>query len=193
MIKDNNEIKNYEENRHLINSGDILLCSGKAIFSKMIQKFTNSKWSHVAFIIRMPSIDRIMVLESVESIGVRAVTLSSYIKDYNGTGKRYNGDLIIARHSHMKDCFIENLSKKAVDLLGHPYDSQEIMRISARIAASKVMDLSCEMPKEHNEYICSEYVDACYRSIGIHIKPSCGYVAPSDFANDNNVYPIFGV
>ena len=58
--------KNYHEIRHEIRSGDILLCSGQSLFSTMIQKATNSVWSHVAFILRLDMIDRIMVLESVE-------------------------------------------------------------------------------------------------------------------------------
>jgi hypothetical protein len=193
MIPDNNEIKDYDSHRHLIKSGDILMCSGTSLFSKLIQRFTKSKWSHVAFVLRMPSIDRIMVLESVESMGVRAVTLSSYLKDYNGTGERYPGELVIARHSQMQESLIYNLSKNAVDLLGHPYDPQEIMRITARIAASKVADLPCTIRDKNKDFICSEYVDECYRSIGIIVEQSCGFIAPSDFANDRNVHAVFGV
>ena len=185
------EQSKYEDSRYLIKSGDILLCSGNSTFSNLIKKFTNSEWSHVAFVMRIPSIDRLMVLESVESIGVRAVALSSYLKDYNGSGQRYPGKLLISRHKKMEDCFIENLSKKAIDLLGYPYDKQEIMRISSRIVASKIMNLSCEIPARNKEYICSEYVDECYRSIGIHITPSCGFIAPRDFANDPQIYPVF--
>src|SRR5688500_3806137 len=119
--------KNYETLRHEIRSGDILLCSGQAVFSSMIQQATQSVWSHVAFILRLDVIDRIMLLESVESICVRAVTLSSYLRDYNGTGKAYPGTLMLARHRDMKEGHIKFLSKTAVDFLGHPYHTQEIL------------------------------------------------------------------
>lgn len=184
------EKSKYDEKRYLIESGDILLCSGNSTFSKLIKKFTDSKWSHVGFILHLKSPNRLMVMESVESIGVRTVTLSSYLNNYNGSGKPYDGEIMIARHRKMKDCFIEKLSAKAIDLLGHPYDKDEIIRITARIATSKFNRLSCSVPKGDNEYICSEYVDECYRSIGINIKPSCGFITPADFANDENIYPV---
>ena len=60
--------KHYRELRHEIRSGDILLCSGHSVFSTLIKKATGSIWSHIGFILRVDAIDRIMVLESVESI-----------------------------------------------------------------------------------------------------------------------------
>ncbi len=58
--------QDYKKVRPKIHSGDILLCSGSSVFSQMIQKATGSIWSHVAFVIRLDTIGRIMVLESVE-------------------------------------------------------------------------------------------------------------------------------
>jgi hypothetical protein len=69
---------NYGKIRQDIKSGDLLLASGTSVFSQLIQHVTKSIWSHVAFILRVDSIDRIMVLDSIESIGVRTVPLSSY-------------------------------------------------------------------------------------------------------------------
>jgi hypothetical protein len=181
---------NYQEIRPLINSGDILLCSGSSLFSRMIQKFTKSKWSHVAFIIRLDIIDRIMVLESVESIGVRCVPLSAYFNNYNGSRMPYSGELMIARHKDMCESHIEKLSQHAVDLLGHQYDSAEIARIASRIATSFVSKGQCELPTQDDVYICSEYVYECFKSIGIMIHHSCGFVAPKDFADDHNIHRI---
>lgn len=183
--------KLYEENRSLIKSGDILLCSGNAKFSKLIKRITGSKWSHVAFIINIEAIDRLMVLESVESIGVRTVPLSSYISNYNGSGIGYDGDLRISRHNQMQAHNIHNLSRKAVDLLGHQYDSKEIMRITAKIVASMVKDsLYCDLPDGDDAYICSEYVDECFKSIGINVHTECGYIIPDNFATDENIRTI---
>ena len=47
--------------------------------SQMIQAATDSIWSHVAFVVRLEVIDRIMVLESLEPVGVRTVPLSKYL------------------------------------------------------------------------------------------------------------------
>jgi hypothetical protein len=160
------------------------------MFSKLIKGFTGSKWSHVGFILKLPKPERLMVLESVESIGVRTVTLSSYFRNYNGSGKPYDGEILIARHKHMKDHMIQDLSEKAIDLLGHPYDKNEIIRITAKIAASKIKNISCEIPESDNVFTCAEYADECFNSLGINIK-KCGYITPGDFMNDPFVYRLF--
>ena len=82
-------LKKYIELRESIRSGDILLCSGNSAISNMIKKATGSSWSHVAFILRLDYIDRILVLECVESIGVRAIPLRNYVCDYNGSGRAF--------------------------------------------------------------------------------------------------------
>ena len=88
----------YIEIRREINSGDLLLCSGTSVFSSMIQAATKSIWSHVGFVMYLDSIDRVMVLESVESIGVRTVSLSKYLYDYDSRGNPYPGRITVARH-----------------------------------------------------------------------------------------------
>ena len=47
------KVVNYKKFRDEIRSGDLLLCSGSAWFSRMIQKTTNSVWSHVGFVMRL--------------------------------------------------------------------------------------------------------------------------------------------
>jgi hypothetical protein len=182
------ETYNYEIFRDKIHSGDILLCSGTSIFSKLIQRFTGSPWSHVGFILRISQIDRIMVLESVESIGVRSVPLSSYIINYNGSGRPYPGEISIMRHDDFSPHMLHDLSRKAIDLLGHPYDSSEISRIAARIAFTDAEETACRIPKGDNDFICSEYVYECFKSVGIIIQHDCrGFIAPKDFANDKKI------
>ena len=90
----------YAAFRHKIRNGEVLLCSGKAVFSKLIQRATGSIWSHVGFVMRMDSIDRVMVLESVESIGVRTVPLSTYLRDYDSEGHPYKGRMVLLRHKN---------------------------------------------------------------------------------------------
>lgn len=184
--------KTYTELHNDIRSGDILLCSGSAVFSNMIKQVTHSVWSHVAFVLRLDVIDRIMLLESVEDIGVRAVTLRSYLNDYNGTEQPYPGKIMLARHHDMKPENIKNLSRHAVDLLGHPYNKQEIIRIAARISMDTVgLNTSGKDELTQREFICSEYAYECFRSVGVTIKfDKLGFIAPSDFANSPKVTPI---
>jgi hypothetical protein len=174
---------NYLKLRPGIRSGDILLCSGSSVFSNLIQQVTQSIWSHVAFILRIDAIDRIMVLESVESIGVRAVALSSYVNNYNGSGKPYPGKMLIARHSAFNDEKVPNLSREAVDLLGYPYDKNEIVRIAARISLRSANTLPTINLGQDHAFICSEYAAMCFQSVGIEIhKENGGWISPADFA-----------
>jgi hypothetical protein len=179
---------NYNELRHGIRSGDILLCSGNSAMSNIIQKATGSIWSHVAFILRLDFIDRILVLECVESIGVRAIPLRNYVVDYNGTGRGYPGKVLLARHHDVKQEKIINLSKTALDLLGYPYNTQEILRIAARISMHALGGKFNPDPLTGREFICSEYAYVCFKSIGVSIEfNQLGFVAPADFAGADKV------
>ena len=185
---------NYDTFRQQIQTGDILLCSGSGWFSKMIQGSTESIWSHVGFVMRLDSIDRVMVLESVEPLGVRTVPLSKYLNDYDSEGHPYPGGLILARHQDFqakaKAKALARFGQFAVDLFGYPYDKDEIAKIAARIMASHIpfsaKDKKALAPDR--EYICSEYAYECYKSIGIEIDyDSRGFVAPADFARTQEV------
>lgn len=184
----------YDTFRKQIQTGDILLCSGSGWFSKMIQGSTESVWSHVGFVMRIESIDRVMVLESVEPLGVRTVPLSKYVKDYDSAGHPYPGGLIMARHrdfqAKAQTKALTRFGQFAVDLFGYPYDKDEIAKIAARIMASHIpfsaKDKKAMAPDR--EYICSEYAYECYKSIGIEIDyDPRGFVAPADFARTREV------
>ena len=164
------------------------------MFSRMIQAASDSVWSHVAFVMRLDAIDRVMVLESLEPIGVRTVPLRKYVEDYDSCGNPYPGRLAVARHDEFDkmadDRALRRLGKFAVDLFGYPYDRSEIARIAARIVASKLRSprLSVRAVKRDREYICSEYVWECYRSLGINIDyDQRGFIAPADFAGAKGV------
>jgi hypothetical protein len=88
----------YDELREQVQDGNLLLCSGSATFSKLIQMATRSIWSDVGLVMRLQAIDPVLVLESVESMGVRAVPLSSYVRDYSGLETGYPVRFLIARH-----------------------------------------------------------------------------------------------
>ncbi|WP_258956595.1 YiiX/YebB-like N1pC/P60 family cysteine hydrolase [Legionella sainthelensi] len=124
---------NYDQIRDTIKTGDLLFASGNSLMSSMIKGATNSVWSHVAFIVRLEAIDRIMIMESVETVGVRTVALSNYVRNYNGSGQGYPGKIMLARYQDFPINSFSNLSKQAVDLLGYPYNTEEVLRIAARI------------------------------------------------------------
>ena len=184
----------YNQFRPEIKSGDLLLCSGSGVFSCMIQAVTESTWSHVGFVMRLDAIGRVMVLESVEPLGVRTVPLRKYLVDYDNRGNPYPGGIAIARHRDFTTMANENKLRQfgqfAVDLFGYPYDRDEIVKIAARIGASHLPFTKKyrKALKRDREYICSEYVWECYRQLGIFIEhDSSGFIAPADFAKAEEV------
>lgn len=190
----------YEQIRDQAQNGDVLICSGAGLFSSMIQQATDSIWSHVGFILRLEEIDRVMLLESIEPIGVRTIRLSKYLTGYDEKRKKpYKGGLAIIRHSQFGDLVdhskLKQLAQYAVECFGHPYDKDEIAKIAARIMSAKIPFTAKQKRKikADNEFICSEYVARCYAEIGIKVKWNrLGFIAPSDFAADPN-FELVGV
>ncbi len=184
----------YSRIRSKLKNGDVLLCSGEGLFSNMIQQATGSIWSHVGFILRLDDVDRVMLLESVEPIGVRTIRLSKYLTGYDEKGKTpYKGGLVILRHKGFDNIVdsqkLKELIRYAVECFGHPYDKDEIVKIAARILASKIPFTQKQKRKikPDKEFICSEYVARCYEEVGVNVQwNKLGFIAPNDFVKDHN-------
>ncbi|MBI1250065.1 MAG: hypothetical protein GC189_01155 [Alphaproteobacteria bacterium] len=181
----------YDQLRGQIQNGDILLCNGTAMFSRLIQKATRCPWSHVGFIVKLDAIDRVMVVESVDGAGVRTQALSILVNGNDKRIKPYPGRLAIARHDDFAAMVTNErlrlASQYAVDRFAAPYGMVQITKIATRIALAR---LGVRLPRlrANGEYICSEYAAECYAAIGLAIQPSkLGFVAPGDFAADPKV------
>ena len=73
-------VDSYQQRRAKLRSGDLLFASGDYTVSKAIRKMTDSPWSHVGVVFWLKSIQRVLLLESVESIGVRFAPLSLRVR-----------------------------------------------------------------------------------------------------------------
>lgn len=181
----------YERVRSELRTGDLLLCSGTGIFSELIKAATESEFSHVGFIVRNNEIDRLFVYESVESVGVRPVVLSNYVKNYLGSGSGYPGRIMIARHAkfdQLTDAI--KLVQFGADHFSYPFDKDEIIRIAARIMSVKLGMLNGEF-KRDKEFICSEYVFEAFAAAGIHYDyDPRGFITPSDFPKNPHTFPV---
>ena len=180
----------YESIRALVCSGDLLLCSGNYWFSKLLRKASGSCWSHVGFVMKTDD-DGALVLESVERLGVRTVPLTKYLEDYDDEGHPYQGGVVLARHRDFAERadpgVLQQLARVAAERFGYAYGADQIGRIAARITASRLAQDREDWSEleRRGDYVCSEYVSDCYRSVGIEIKPvRRGFVAPADFARD---------
>lgn len=186
----------YATLRPQIQSGDILLCSGTAPFSRIIQSTTGSPWSHVALLCWDTQIDRLLVFESVESIGCWDIPVSRYVVDYKDTGCPYPGRIFIARHpgtATLTPAQWVTFKQAAKDRGGYVYDKQEIMRIAACLLSRNVHQEPPDI-RDARKFICSEFAAVCLQAVGINIpwNPR-GFIAPADFAADPAVTILWEV
>ena len=180
-----------------VQSCDILMISGSSLLDELIKKGTSSVWSHIGILFKLNdgTISRIMMMESTEPGGIRAVPLSNYLSNFNGTGKGFAGKMLIARYTNFPIQGISSAATQAIDLLGYPYSIDDIMSIAARIVLKDVVNsvLSSDVSSK-TAYICSEYVEACYKAAGVNIPyNTAGYIAPSDFMACDQVVPLYYV
>lgn len=189
-FNDINQIS-YEQAIREIQTGDIILCSGQYLVSELIKKASNSIFSHVGILFRWN--EHIMILESVEDDGVRAIPLWHYVKNYENSNRKYNGYIYVARHEMIKN---SNLSsgkiriffEEAINSLNRNYDKNEIARIVARIG------LGIGRHEDNDEYICSEFVDECFKKLEVEFsRDSMGYILPEHIAADPNIKPLFQI
>jgi hypothetical protein len=181
-----------------VRDGDLFLCSGHDPFSRLIGWATKSPWTHVALAYRWPAIGRIMVFESVQQYGVRAVPIGMFVSQSSTGQKPYPGQILLARHEDYAEkggkqgsAAMKRLADFAVDRFGSPFAGAEILKIGARICLGA---LNVRLPRAlgpKDEFICSEYVARCYRAIGIEIPwDGLGFIAPADFALDPKIRPV---
>ncbi|MBU6391148.1 MAG: hypothetical protein KGJ87_07795 [Planctomycetota bacterium] len=179
----------YDEIRGQIQTGDILFCKGNYAFSDVISKLSGWPFSHVAVVFWL--YNRVLVLESEVFFGVRAVPLSSYVNNYNNTNKPYAGDMYLGRHEETKTLDNDKISKligRGVDLLTRKYDNEELVRIFWRITTKMGKH------EDNNEYICSEFVQECFKQIGVEFpSEQGGFTFPGSIASDQKVKALFKI
>ncbi|MEC2198088.1 YiiX/YebB-like N1pC/P60 family cysteine hydrolase [Bacillus subtilis] len=180
------KIIKYRDLNNDLKNGDLLLCSGEYLVSKLIKQVSNSQFSHVGFIVKWKGLS--LLIESVEDDGVRIVPLEHYLNNYENTNKGYNGKLYIARHKQLNNDNVEKQNKiivKGLSLLNKNYDKSEIAQIVARIG------LGLGKHKNNEEFICSEFVDVCFKEADICFSSDeKGFIFPEHIAADPNVIPI---
>jgi len=118
-------VTRYKTIRPKLRSGDLFFCSGNYLISKAIRTFTKSPWSHVGIIFVIKQIDRVLLLESVEDMGVRFAPASNYFEEYEDS-EPYDGNIVLGRVDGMNDKLVEKIASFGCDELTRPYDKAEI-------------------------------------------------------------------
>jgi cell wall-associated NlpC family hydrolase len=175
-------IRKYEAIRSELQTGDIVFCSGNYIFSKIIQGFTKSVWSHVGVIYRDEAIDRVLILESETGIGVRLAPFSKYLKDYHGKNKPYKGNMFIGKINPQVPLEKRKLGiSYGLDELTKPYDNWEIIRIAIRLM------FGITKKQTDRKYICSELVQEVFNHADIKFPTKNSIISPVDIWIDKRV------
>jgi hypothetical protein len=183
----------YSQLRPQIRDGDLMLCSARDLGSRAIRWATRSLWSHVAIAFRIEELDRVLILEAVQKIGVRAVPLSDFIARTSSGTHPYPGHIVVARHRDIDIAadgtgLMPRMQQFAFDRLGAKFSNIESAKIALRIALGR---LGLRMPRHlapDDDYICSEYVAGCYDSVGLKIEwDGRGFIAPSNIAADPRI------
>ncbi|HOY14270.1 MAG TPA: YiiX/YebB-like N1pC/P60 family cysteine hydrolase [Saprospiraceae bacterium] len=171
----------YEKIRPYLKTGQIVFCSGSYLFSGIIQKLTNSVWSHVGIIYKDEELGRVLLLEAEPYIGIRLIPLSKYLRDYK-KDRPYKGQMVITNLTYE---LTEEEHNKAIsfglDELSRPYDNWEIIRIMLRIL------FKIGKREKNRNYICSELVRDCFAKSGYLFKINDSYVSPQEIWQDENI------
>jgi len=173
----------YAEVRAQLVSGDLLFAAGNYLFSRLIRWTTHAPWSHVGIVYREPLLDRVLLLESVETFGVRFAPLSKYLSDY-ADGQPYDGEIAIARIGGLEHAQMTTAMRFGLDQLTDPYDRRQVYRILARILLGRV----ARQRRRHEAFICSELVHECFLGAGLRLgQATRGYACPGDLWSDPRV------
>ena len=184
----------YATVRAQVRNGDILLCSATDLGSRAIRWATRSLWSHVALAFWLAELQRVLVLECVERIGVRAVPLSDFVTRTSSGQTPYPGQILLARHADLRSsdpATLREMSTFAFDRLGAKFSNRETAKIGARIALGR---LGVALPGRlapDDDFVCSEYVARCFERVGLPVPwDGLGFIAPSDIAADPRVMAV---
>lgn len=175
-------VEDYKTIRGALQTGDIVFCGGNYLFSRIIQRFTKSMWSHVGVIYRDEQLNRVLILESEKLYGVRLTPLSKYIKDYHGKNKPYKGRMVVGRLSApLNEQDVKNGICFGFDELTKPYDNWEILRIATRILFKR------GKRADDRKYICSELVFEVFRRANYKFHYNNSLISPDDIWRDENI------
>jgi hypothetical protein len=186
---------NYNVHRGSINTGDIILFSGKGRISNIIKWITKSKWSHVGVAIKIKELDMILCLESTTLVDVPDYETGATVKGVQITNLserilKYDGDVVV-RHLvdiNRDQVFSETLEKFKKEHRNKAYERHCIELFNA--AYDGVLGQNKE---DLSSLFCSELVAELYQQWGLLSDkiPSNEYT-PKDFSTNGNINLLNG-
>ena len=170
------ENKSYQDLREQMKTGDLLLFRGNRLLSGVIERLSDSPYSHVAILARWH--DRVVAFQA-DLRGVEVLPASTMVCKYSGKVDWWSlkPDL---RHGPFKE---DELFNTALTLLGIKYGYWTLVELGARILLGRTLN-----PKDAHatpdSLFCSEFVSRCYRNASLDVNKAANdaSTSPSDFA-----------
>ena len=158
----------YTQIRNKLETGDIVLFSGKGGISAGIKWFTISKWSHVGMVVRLPDWNMVLLWESTTlsniadvmdgkaKQGVQLVALSERLRTYGG-------EAAIRRLSVKRTAAMNNaLMRLRQEVKGRPYETSKVELVKAAYDG-----WWGENTENLSSLFCSELVAEAYQRMGL--------------------------
>jgi len=174
----------YDEVRADVDTGDLVLFSGKGGISAGIKWFTGCKWSHIGMALRLAEWDMVLLWESTP-FGTVADAESGHIRQgvqltpLSERIRSYEGDVAI-RHLDVRRTpeMLRALRTFREELKGRPFEQSKLELIKSVYEGpfgANEEDLS--------SLFCSELVAETYQRMGLlPEEPPSNEYTPADFA-----------
>lgn len=162
-----------------IKSGDVLLFSGRSLWSRCIRRWTRSRWSHVGLAMWLAppcGMARLCVVESLEGEGVRVVPFTSWLA-WRGEIKRLTPPL----DTELRCAAL----RFALHHWGCPYSSPlQFVRSFGAITTRVCRWLGLKkFDIEARRFFCSELVAGALHAAGCQLPKPPAAMTPADVAD----------
>lgn len=175
------KILDYAKIRNRFKNGDVLLYQGKGLFSRLIKKITQSKYSHSGIVIWWNN--RLMVMEARAKKGVIVSPLSRSICGYHGQVEWYTSIKPISKKNRKKMVEFAELE------LGKQYQTGLVLfNLVGKLFGISGLGSTDTLGENKKQY-CSYYVAQIYNAVGLDLVPhknDC-FTAPDDIAKSKKL------
>lgn len=187
----------YAAVRSRLRTGDLLLCSGETVFSRVVRAGSKSRWSHVGMIIVASDGSRPLVWESTTPTkspdvevgkpvdGVQMVALEHRLATYPGA--------VSIRHlkTERTESMLQALREFQLEVKGRGFDKNPLELFKAAVDDAWWLD---ENQTDLTRLFCSELVAETYKRMGLlPEQPASNEYLPRDFSSDEHaMLPLIG-
>ncbi len=195
--KNCNKVK-YEDIRHELKTGDIVLFSGTGLISKVIQWFTKSPYSHVGLVLKDDRWDMVLLWESTTLSKIKTVfgkvKQGVALRPLSMAIENFKGDVVIRKLAFR---LLES-QKNVLIALRQEFKDKKYEESKWQLFKSAYDFIGGKNKRDTSSLFCSELVAEAYQQMGLLASdvPSNEYT-PADFAGDLHLFmnhllePIF--